>query len=174
MAPKAFDNRVVAETPTTNPKTLVGRNLEISMGDITGQYGRDYYRLILRVTGIEGKTVITRFNGYSTLKEHIMRMVRKRSQKIEVISDIQTKDNWKLQTTSIAVLNRNTESPVQTKMRVFINDEMKRLAQENTMDSILRQITSTGLQRELKKKGSKIYPVRFFEIAKIEVRKAPA
>jgi small subunit ribosomal protein S3Ae len=169
-----FSQKAIAETPTTNPKTLIGRNVEVSLGDLTGQYGRDYYRLVFRVDGVDGKSVTTRFNGYSTLKEHIMRVVRKRSQKIEVVSDVQTRDSWKLQATSVAVLNRNTESAVQTKVRHFIADEMKKLAEASTIDNFVRQVTSGGLQRDIKKRGCKIYPVRFFEIARIEVMKAPA
>jgi len=167
-----FNQKVIAETPTTNPKTLIGRNIEVSLGDLTGRFGRDYYRISFKVDGIEGKNVTTRFNGYSTLKEHIMRMVRKRSQKIEVVSDLQTKDNWKLQTTSVAVLNRNTEAAVQTKIRHFIEDQLKKISEESTLENMVRQIISSNLQREMKKGGCKIYPVRFFEIAKIEVVKA--
>ena len=65
FSPKMFGERAVGETPATNPKTLAGRNIEVSMSDLTGQYGKDFYRVMLAVERIDGNTLHTRFNGYT-------------------------------------------------------------------------------------------------------------
>jgi hypothetical protein len=51
----------------------------------------------------------------------------------------------------------------------FFND----FASKSTMSEMVRKVLTTEMQMMLKKSGSKIYPVRFSEIARIKVLKSP-
>jgi small subunit ribosomal protein S3Ae len=143
------------------------------MSDLMGHAGGDYYRAQFLIDRIDKNAAFTRFNGYTTLKEHIMRVVRKRTQKIESVLYIKTKDNWKLQISMVAILNRNTETAVKKKVRAHVEDSMKKNADQATIDEFVKSIFSSHLQRKIKKSGSKVYPIRFVEISKIEVKEAP-
>ena len=169
-----FGEKVVGETPATNPKTLTGRNIEVSLSDLTDQRGRDFYRVLLAVDRVEGRSAYTRFNGYNALKEHVTRMVRKRSQKIDSIMYLETKDKWRIQVSTVAVLNRNTEVSVRKKVRAHIEKALEEHARKSSMDDFVKSVVSTNLQRSIKKSGTKIYPIRFCEIAKIEVKSIPS
>jgi small subunit ribosomal protein S3Ae len=173
FSPRMFGENVIGETPTTNPKTLIGRNIEVSLSDLLGVKAKGFYRVVLKVDNIDNKVAHTRFEGYSTLKEHIMRVVRKRSQKIENILYVKTKNDWRLQVSSIAILNRNTETAVKKKVRDYVTKSLQEKASSSSIDDFLKAIISGNLQRFIKKSGSRVYPIRFFEIAKIEVKGVP-
>jgi small subunit ribosomal protein S3Ae len=173
FSPRAFGERVIGETPATNPKTLMGRNIKVGLPELLGQPGNEFSRVSLLIDRIDNNVAYTRFNGYSTLKEHIMRVVRKRTQKVESIMHVDTKDKWKLQVSSVAILNRNTETAVKKKVRAHMEGLLKRMASEANTDELVRNIINTKLQRTIKKSATKIYPVRFFEISKIEVHQVP-
>jgi small subunit ribosomal protein S3Ae len=173
FSPRMFGEKPIGETPATNPKTLVGRNIEVGLPELLGKPGRDFYRLVLAVDRIDEKAVYTRFNGYTALKEHVMRIVRKRTQKIESIMYVNTKDRWKLQVSSVAILNRNTETTLRKRVRAHIDKELAERVSRTGIDELVNSIISANLQRSLKKSGTKIYPVRFFEITKIEVKDYP-
>ncbi len=145
----------------------------MSLSDLLGQPGKDFYRVRLGVDHIEGKNIHTRFNGYSVLKEHVMRMVRKRTQKIETVMYADTKDMWRLQITAISILNRNTEDSVKKSVRAHMEESIRNLAAKSTIDEFVRSVVNTSMQRGIKKSGTKIYPIRFSEIAKIEVKARP-
>jgi small subunit ribosomal protein S3Ae len=168
-----FGERVIGETPATNPKGIVGRNIEVGLPELTGQQGREFYRVVLAIDKIDNKCAYTRFNGYVTLKEHIMRMVRKRTQKIESIMDVKTKDGWRLHVNSVAILNRNTETAVKKKARVHIEKAMEESAARSGIEDFVRAVISSNLQRNIKKSGAKVYPVRFFEVLRIRVTGMP-
>ncbi len=168
-----FGERVIGETPATNPKCIVGRNISIGLPELTGQRGRDFYRVVLAIERIDNNCAYTRFNGYVTLKEHIMMVVRKRTQKIESIMDVTTKDGWKLHINSVAILNRNTEMSVKKKARAHIRDAMMESATNSGIEEFVRSVISSNLQRNIKKSGAKIYPVRFFEVLRIRVTGLP-
>ena len=115
----------------------------------------------------------TRFNGYRALKEHVLGMVRKRAQKVESVIYVKTMDDWKLQVSSVGILNRNTETAVKKKARAFMEKAMRESAEKSGIDDFVKSIISSNLQRGIKKSGSRIYPIRFFEVARIEVKGVP-
>jgi small subunit ribosomal protein S3Ae len=168
-----FGEKIIGETPATNPKTIVGRNMLVGLPELTGQQGKDFYRIALQIERIENNTAYTRFNGYSTLKEHVMRVVRKRTQKIVTILDTETKDGWKLHINSVAILNRNTEASVKKKVRAHIQKNMTEHIGRTGIEDLIRSILSAHLQRTMKKSGTKIYPIRFFEVLRIRVTGVP-
>lgn len=173
LTPKSFGGNVVAETPATDPKTLVGRSIEVSVSDLLGQRGKDYQKVKFKVDRIDGKNAHTKFNGYVCVREFISRFVRKRLQKIEIIGDVKTKDEWVLQISSIAIMNRNVEKNIQRKVRAWVGNVLTETAGRSGIDEFVKFIMAGTIQHKIKKQGSKIYPVRFFEIAKIEVIKEP-
>ena len=120
-----FNENFITETPTTDPKTLIGRNLEVNVSELLKQPQKYYMKLVFRIDNVDDKDkrAYTRFNGYSVSKEHVYRVVRKRVQKVESVIDTETSDKWKLQISSIMILNRNTESEVQRKIRKLNTNE---------------------------------------------------
>jgi len=173
VAPKSFGEKDIAETPATDPKTLMGRTIEVSVNDLLGQRGKDYQKLKFKVDRIENKVAYTVFNGYHVVREFLSRVVRKRLQKIEIIGDFKTKDEWLLHISAIAIMNRNVERNIQTKVRLWVMDNIRQGTEKAGVDEFVKYIVSGTMQHRMKKQGSKIYPVRFFEIAKIQVTKMP-
>jgi small subunit ribosomal protein S3Ae len=168
-----FEARVVGETPAIDSKSIMGRNVQVSLSEISGDRNKYFVKLNFRISGVSGGKASTVFNGMETTRDYIYRMVRKRSQKVELIKELESADNWKVQLTVITILNRNTESTVKRKVREEVSRILEANAKKSSMDEIVSRILSTSLQKEIKKKVTKTYPVRFTEVSKIEVMKAP-
>jgi len=165
--------RVLGQTPTTDPKSLLGRNLEVGIPDMTGDRSKHYMKITVKISNIEGKTCLTSFSGFECVREHLLRMVRKRNKKIESVFDVVTKDGWFLRMKPWTVLNGNPAAAVGNKMRIFTKNFLNEFASKNSIGEIIRKIISTEVQMRIKREGSKIYPVRFSEIARIKVLKSP-
>jgi len=171
LAPSMFSETQMAETPAIDPKVLVGRTVESNVSELLGQPDKYYMNLKFKITGVNDHNASTRFHGYSCAKEHLFRIIRKRSQKVRAITNVETKDGWKLQVVSLVILNRNTDIEVRRKVRKIMVSGLMESAKNAGMDSFIRSITSGVLQKEIRKLGNKIYPVRFSEIERIEVLK---
>ena len=174
LSPKIFGEKKIAETPCTDPKTLINRNIEVSVADLIGQPTKYHMKFLFKVTKIQDKSAFTRFNGYNILREYMMRFVRKHNQKVTLIENFDTKDGWHLQMTITSIMNRNTDTNIKRKMRLMTIDFMSKNLSKSTIDDVLRNLIAGNLQKAIKKEGSKIYPVRFTEIEKIEVLRAAA
>lgn len=173
LSPSEFGAKIVGQTPTTDPKSLVGRTLEVGVPEITGDETKYYMKVGLRVTKIEGKTCFTSFNGMECTRDHLLRMVRKRNQKIEHIIDVVTKDGWLIRIKPWIILNGKPAKSVETEIRHMVSNFFNTFAKENDINALLKKIFTTEIQMTLRKMGSKLYPVRFSEISRIKVLKSP-
>ncbi len=173
LAPRELGARFLGQTPTTDPKSLVGRVMDIGVPDITGDNSKYYMKVRVRISKIEGKTCLTSFNGFECLREHLLRMVRKRNQKVENVFDVVTKDGWLLRIKPWTILNGKPATTVGNRMRLFTMNFFNEFARKNNMSELMRKVISTEIQMRIKKEGSKIYPVRFSEIARIKVLRSP-
>jgi len=169
-----FNELAIGETPTTDPKTIVGRQVQVSMTELGGNPQKFYMKMKFRITEIAGRNAKTEFNGFELLREHLMRVVRKRTQKIETILTITSKDKWKLQITSLLVLNRRTDATIKHVIRKLVTDTLTETITKSTTEEFIKKVVDGSFQKNLRKEGSKLYPIRFCEIAKIEVLKTPA
>ncbi len=173
FSPKMFGEIAVSETPATDPKSLAGRTVEATLAELLGDQRRNFMKVIMKIEEIKGNNAYTRFNGLVTSRDHLNRFIRKRTQKVEIIQDFMTKDRWKIRLKSVAILNRNTEAMLKKKMRKHVVGQLMKKVKSSTIDDLVRGIISGNTQAHIRKTGNKIYPVRFFEISKLEVLSAP-
>ena len=173
LAPRELGAKLLGQSPATDPKSLMGRNMEVGVPEITGDNSKYYMKVNVRITAIEGKTCLTSFNGLECTRDHLLRMVRKRNQKVESIVDVATTDGWTLRIKPWTILNGKPPSTVETKVRHLVANFFNDFASKSTMSEMVRKVLTTEMQMMLKKSGSKIYPVRFSEIARIKVLKSP-
>lgn len=173
LSPHEFGAKIVGQTPSTDPKSLVGRTLEVGVPELTDDQTKYYMKINLRIVKVEGKTCYTSFNGMECTRDHLLRMVRKRNQKVETIVDIATKDGWLIRVKPWIILNGKPARSVETKVRHMLDKYFHELAKQNDIYELVKKIFSTEIQMTIKKNGSKIYPVRFSEIARIKVLKSP-
>ena len=174
MAPKLFGEIFLYDTPAIDPKLVIGRKVEIPVPFLTNDKTKNHMKIVFRVNDVQDKSAHTVFDSYFCSREFIARNVRKRCQKLDVTNYVDTKDNWRLQVTTTAILNRNVKENVETKMHNLIESGLKEMAATATLDEFIKNVISSVYQKKLRKDGTKIYPVRFTEISKVEVIKAPA
>ena len=62
---------------------------------------------------------------------------------------------------------------IKTEIRRIVGDFFTKNAKANTIDKFVDSVISSAYQKQIKKIGSHTYPVRFSEVEKIEVVKAP-
>ncbi|MBI4173949.1 MAG: hypothetical protein HY519_04480 [Candidatus Aenigmarchaeota archaeon] len=170
--PELFDKREIGEVPATDPQLVIGRIMEISAGELTGDSSKLYLKLRFKVNKVEGKVASTTFSGITTVREHASRMVRKRAEKVDAVENMATKDGWELQVSALGILNRNTYSHIGGKVRHLIIAELRKAVSKLTMDEMIEAVVSKTLQKKVREAGNKIYPLRAFDIVKVEVLKA--
>ena len=164
-----FGGKRLGEVPSTDAKTLPGKTIEVSLPEVVPQSQKHFVMLKFKVSNIEGTDASTKFHGFNIAREQAFRITRKRTQKVELVSEMETKDDWKLQFTTVLVLNRKTNVTVGNRIRNEVDAFLKDFGSKTPLDEVVKSVTAGMAQKNLKKVCNKIYPVRFSEISKIEV-----
>ena len=174
MAPSELGDYVIGETPTLDADAMVGKTIEASLMELGGDPSKYFYKLKFRITSVQGGKAMTRLEGLSCTRDYVLRMSQRRTRQVRVVLDTKTKDGWSIRVKAINVMNRVVQSQISKRIRKITEEMLKSAASQLTMYEFLNEIISGALQTEIKETGSKIYPVRIFEVTKIEVYGAGA
>jgi small subunit ribosomal protein S3Ae len=168
VVPKFFGDFVIGETMAMDPEKIVGRVVEASLTDITGDPNKYYFKFFFKVQEMKDKKAITTFVGHDCTRDFLARIVRRRSNRIDINNVVELLDN-KLRIKSVAVSNRPVSKAIETKVRKTISDVIMESVSKLTTEDFLREMIEGKLQQKIRKTVSKVYPMKQFEFRKTEL-----
>lgn len=168
-APGFLGGREIGEIPATDPKSVVGRNLDVALSTLLGNPSKYFMKYRFKIDQVEGNQATTTFHGFHLIKEQVFRVTRKRTSKVELVRDLTTTDGWKLHFKLFVVMNRSSNTELQRKVRNKAGDLLTDFVTKASLADVLKTSGDGLIQKNIKKFTSKIYPIRFCEIVKIEV-----
>jgi len=169
LAPKMFKEKVIGETPTGDSKTLLGRKLDVHMINLIDDLSKYYIKLYFKVDKIEGDKAYTVFDGLECLRDYISRMIRYGITRIDTNQTLKTKDGKSLRVKGIIIVSKKIKKNVEITLKSFVEEKIKKTVEENELDELLERLINDTLKNSIIKEGSKIYPMRAFEIRKVDV-----
>ena len=174
VTPKTFGEIVLGSTPAYDANQAIGRKLETTLYDLTGDYSMVYVHLYFKIAGLEGDKLMTRFVGHELSRDYIRSLVRRKSSKIDAITDVTTKDGYSLRVKGLALTTYNAHVSQKTEIRKIIWDVLSKKASESTFDEFVQDVIFGKLSNDIFENAKKIYPLRKVEVEKTKVLKVPA
>lgn len=171
ISPEMFGKKVIGDIPTTDSQALIDRTLDVSLAEITGNPSKQTMKINFKIIKVEGNKALTEFNGLSLAKEQIFRIVRKGTSKIDVIGDVETTDGWIFHYKLFVILNRTSDQEIQRKVRAQAMEFIKDFASKSKSEDFIKTVCDGLMQKNVKKFGSKTYPIRFSDMVRIQVKK---
>jgi len=169
IAPPEFGEKVIGETPASDPDLVVGRRVEVYANDLTGNIRQSNMKLLLEIFQVVGKTAKTRVIGYELSRSYLRSIVRRRRRKIELIRDFQTKDGKKVRIKAVAVTVRKCHTSQARDIRKKMGEILENRVGEMEFEELVRSIIEYRLQQEMREAAQKIYPIANMEIRKVEL-----
>lgn len=167
--PKAFGEKMLGETPASDPKRLMGRRLYVSLLELSRDYSKFYIKLIFQVEDVQGNKAYTKLVGHDIMRERIYRMVQRRVRRVDLIQDITTKDSVKVRIKTVFVLIRRIGTSIKSSARKKAKEIIEAYSKDKTFEEVIRGIISGELQQLVRKECSKISPLGNIEIRKSEI-----
>ncbi len=171
LAHSMFGNKKIGETLASDPEKVKGRIMEVTLGDLIEDFSKSHIKVSFKVTDVEDHEAKTEFVGHDMSRDYIRSQVRRRSTKVECITNVTTSDERKVRITAIAV----TLNKVQTPQKESIHKEMEKYLREKAKDydfnQLAQQMVLGNLASSLYKQIRKICPIRRVEIKKSKVLK---
>lgn len=169
VAPKAFGEKVVGETPSVDPRSLVGRKINVSLMDVAREYQKFYVKLQFQIERVEGIRAYTKFVGHDIMRERIYRMVQRRVRRVDVIQDLTTKDGIRLRVKTVFVLIRRVNTSTKAATRQIAKEFIEKAAKEANFEDFVKSMVTGQLQQAARKEINKISPVGNIEVRKSEL-----
>lgn len=93
LAPENFDFKEIGSTLANNPKLLVGRNIDVSVMDFTGDRSKQQIKLFFEITEVKENKAHTSFKRLETDTGYLRSKTRKGMTKIDYITDVQFQES---------------------------------------------------------------------------------
>ena len=173
VTPKIFGEIVLGSTPAFDANQTIGRKVETTLYDLTGDYNLVYVHLYFKIIGAEGEKLITRFAGHELSRDYVRSLVRRKSSKINTIVDVTTKDGYTLRVKGLALTTYKAHVSQKTAIRKIISDMLSKKASESTFDEFVQDIVFGKTSNEIFELTKKICPLRKVEMEKTKLLKVP-
>ena len=167
--PVNFEDKEIGETPARDPDLLIGRGVEVTMRELTGDFSKQYIKLRFEIDNVAGEVANTKFTGHKTTTDYVRSMIRRGTSRIDASAVVTTKDDRKIKLQVLAVTIRRAKSSQQRYMRSVIEDLLREAATEKSFDELVKVCVNGKLASEIYHKAKKIYPLKRVEIIKSKV-----
>ena len=167
--PVNFEDKEIGETPAKDADLLIGRGVEVTMRELTGDFSKQYIKLRFEIDNVAGEVANTKFTGHKTTTDYVRSMIRRGTSRIDASAVVTTKDDRKIKLQVLAVTIRRAKSSQQRYMRSVIEDLLREAASEKSFDELVKVCVNGKLASEIYHKAKKIYPLKRVEIIKSKV-----
>ncbi len=174
VAPSFFGNIELGSIPAQEEQMLIGRVVEATLYDITGDFSHHYLKMFFQIHNIEGKSARTLFKGHEYSRDFLRSLVRRRTTKVDGLFNLNTKDGFKLRI-SVSAL---TLSRIKTSQEKIIRDMMEKIIREKaaalTLDQFVQEMVLGKIASDIYNQAKLVAPLRHVGIRKSKLIAAPA
>ncbi len=171
-APKMFNDAHLGDTLATDPANLIGRVIETSMRDITRDFSKQHIKLKFQITDVGGNRANTMFKGQSLSRDYMRSQIRRKTTRVEGVTDVQTKDGVKLRVKTIALAVGRAQTAQERLIRKVMSQTVRRVASTGPLDQFVHQVVVGKVATEIYRRANKIYPLKRVEVRKTKLLEA--
>jgi len=171
--PEYFGETKVGETPSDDPKKVVGRVFETTLAQITGDFSQEYLKLYFQVTSVEdngGKTV---FKGHEYLRDYLRSLVMRRSTKIDGFFRVTTSDGYMLKIIVVALTQSRIKTSQERAVRTIMREVVEEKAKTLTFDKLVHEMVLGKLASDVYNRARNVTALRHVGVRKSDLLSMP-
>lgn len=169
LAPEMFNLALIGESPAETPDGIMGRTIEATVQDLTGDFSKMHIKLRFKVHDIRGLDAHTLFVGHDLTSDYVRRQTRRKRSKTDAVVEVTTKDGWKLKVKPMGVSEQRIQSSQRTAIRHIMKEVLTKTTSECTIGEFVKRMVDGELGKMIADKGKTIVPLKRIEIRKSEV-----
>jgi len=173
IAPQMFGKAKLAETPADDPEKLLGRTVEVSLQELTGDFSKAHLKLLFKVVDVKGLEAHTAFIGHSTTTDYVKRISRRHKAKIDGVFDVITKDGKRIRVKPSAYTTKRIQTSQKRAIRSIMKEVTETVAKTNNFDEFVKLMLDGEIGKQTYRLSKIIYPVKRVEVHKSELLEIP-
>ena len=169
VAPKVFNNTLVGETYVSSVEQVVGKIMKVNLMELTRDHKKQKQNIKLEVTEVISDVGQTKPVYYEIMPSAVKRMIRRGKSKIDTSIICTSKTNEAIRIKPIIITNYNATKNVQTDLRKAAESTITDYIADSNFDRVFSDVINFRLQRILREKLKKIFPVKICDIRMLKL-----
>ncbi len=173
VAPDMFGKASIGETVAEVPEKLIGRVIEITLGELTNDLSKQNIKLLLKIDRVGGDSAYTKFTGHQLTQDYLRSLVKRQTSNIETNISVKTKDDYTIRVKPSCFTIKRARSNQVKAIRQIMNNVVVSRAKELDMAQFVQEIVTGKLSATIYHDVKPVYPLRRVEVRKTEVEAEP-
>ncbi len=173
VAPEMFGKANIGETVADVPEKLVGRIIEVTLGELTNDLSKQNIKLLLKVDSVGGDSAYTKFTGHQLTQDYLRSLVKRQTSNIETNVSVKTRDNYTIRVKPSCFTIKRARANQVKAIRAIMNSVIINRAKELDMEQFIQEIVTGKLSASIYHDVKPVYPLRRVEVRKTEIEAEP-
>jgi len=173
VSPPYFGGIEIGSTPAAGPSDVLGRRVETTLYDITGDFSQAHMKLYFKITGVKGVRADTILKGHEYSRDYIRSLVRRGSTPVERIVDVTTKDGYRLRLSMTAFTVTRIKASQERLIRGILGRIPQEKARNLNFDQFVQEVMLGKVASDAYNECKKIVPLRHVGIWKSKLIQVP-
>ncbi|MFZ3060859.1 MAG: 30S ribosomal protein S3ae [Candidatus Methanoperedens sp.] len=173
VAPDMFGKTNIGETVADVPEKLIGRIVEITLGELTNDLSKQNTKLILKIDRVGGDSAYTKYMGHQLTQDYLRSLVKRQTSAIETNISVTTKDGYTLRVKPSCFTIKRARANQVKAIRQIMNNVIAAKAKELDMQQFVQDVVTGKLSAIIYHDVKPIYPLRRVEVRKTEIEAEP-
>ncbi len=174
VAPQGFNEMLLGESPVSELDSLKGRCITVNLMTITNDPKHQNISIFFRISGTADGKALTEICGYETSQSALKRFVRRDVNRLDDSFVCETSDKRQIRVKVMLLTRTKTTSSILKSLRAAMLNSIASEAASQDFETFLKNVIYYKIQGALRDSLKKIYPVRGFEVKRVELLKRPA
>jgi len=173
VAPDMFGKTNIGETVAEVPEKLIGRTVEVTLGELTNDLSKQNTKLILKIDRVGGDSAYTKFMGHQLTQDYLRSLVKRQTSAVETNISVTTKDGYTLRVKPSCFTIKRARANQVKAIRSIMNSVIAARAKEMDLQQFIQEIVTGKLSASIYHDVKPVYPLRRVEVRKTEVEVEP-
>ncbi len=173
ISPPYFGGTDIGSTPGDEPGKVIGRLVEASLYDITGDPSQQHLKMYFQIVGLKGEEAETVFKGHEYSQDYLKSLVRRRSTRVDSITNATTKDGYVMRLSVVVFTITRINNSQKTSLRRTIARIVDEKAKGLNFDQFVQEAVLGKIASDIYNEVKKIVPIRHIGVRKSKLISRP-
>ena len=173
-SPAYFGGKMIASVPAGSAENMIGRTIEATLYDITGDFSQQHLKLYFQVTRLKGTDADTIFKGHEYTGDYLRSLVRRGNTRIDCIVNLTTKGGYNLRVSVVAFSVLRVRKSQILSVRKIMRRVLHEKAETLFFDQFVQEAVLGKIASDIYNEAKKIIPLRHTGIRKSKLLSYPA
>lgn len=173
VAPPCFGELSVATIPCAEEGKLVGRVVETTLYEITGDFSHQTIKLYFLITGLEGTKARTVMKGHEYSTDYLRSLVRRGTSRIDGIFNVTTKDGFSTRISIVAFSRARIKTSQKRAIRKIMKEVIEEKARNLTYEQLCQEMVLGKIGSDVYNLAKKVCQLRHVGVRKSKLLSMP-